>query len=106
MTDEVTLADVLAEVKRIRALPDRWWTYADVAAFLQCSEATARRMLKQPGAPSPCALQTDAGGSSLPARYSPDAIKTWVERSTRVSGPARRRRAGSTPATSLNHGGQ
>ena len=90
-----TLADVLAKLERMSVVPDRLWTLEDCAEYMQCSQATARRALKQTGAPSPVRVQTDERGTMLPARYIATEVRTYVERSTQASRPARRRRVGS-----------
>ena len=63
----------------LRPLPDRDWTQADIAARLQVSTDTVRKLLKQPGAPLPLALQTDEDGSIMKARYLKKHVLEWIE---------------------------
>lgn len=55
------------------------WRYADVAKYMKCSEATVRRMQKQPGFPIPRQKQTDENGHSI-VRFVPSEIIEWFER--------------------------
>ena len=55
------------------------WKYSDVARYMQCSEATVRRMQKQPGFPRPREKQTDENGHSI-IRFVPAEIIEWFER--------------------------
>lgn len=54
------------------------WRYADVAKYMKCSEATVRRMQKQPGFPKPREKQTDENGHSI-VRFVPSEIIEWFE---------------------------
>lgn len=55
------------------------WRYSDVAKYMKCSEATVRRMQKQPGFPKPREKQTDENGNSI-TRFVSSEIIEWFER--------------------------
>ena len=63
----------------LRPMPDRYWTQQDIAALLQVSESTARRLLAQETAPNPLPAQTDENGQTMKPRYSPKRVREWLE---------------------------
>lgn len=79
---------------------DSQWDLNDCAAFMKCSESTARRALSQPGAPRPCQPQTDKGGRRMQPRYVPNEVRKWFrDPVNRASSPTLMRRAGSRSVT-------
>lgn len=63
----------------LRPLPDRYMTQQDIAAKLQVSETTVRRLLAQDGAPKPLPAQTNENGQVMKPRYSPKRVNEWLE---------------------------
>lgn len=63
----------------LRPLPDRYWTQQDIAALLQVSESTVRRLLAQDGAPKPLPAQTDENGQTMKPRYAPKRVREWLD---------------------------
>lgn len=75
---ELTLEDVLSEVRSIKLASGHALTYAGAAVFLGVSESTVRRMSKQPGFPPRREIQTDDKGHSV-KRFVASELSDWLE---------------------------
>lgn len=82
-TLQATLDKVLNEQL---LLGDRLWGYPECALYFKVSENTARRMLREPGAPRPIRLPSGGGNVSAP-RYVAAEIRKYAERTARVKRP-------------------
>ena len=79
MTDKtLTLEDVMAEIRGIKVAQQNGLNFRALAVYMNVSERTARRMMKQPGAPRPKAFQTDDDGNTV-ERFLKSDIDAWMQ---------------------------
>lgn len=95
MSGDQRIEKRLAKIeKMLRPLPDKLWTQSDIAAYMQVSEATVRRLLRNdPNAPAPLSASTDENGQLLSPRYLGPRVIGWIQRMDRLGQSSRSAKA-------------
>ena len=75
---DLTLQDIMAEIRSIKVSHQAGFNIKALAVYMNVSETTARRLMKQPGAPKAKAFQTDDDGNAV-ERYLKSDIDAWMQ---------------------------
>lgn len=83
-TEELILERLERMEQTLNALHERrvhmtpWWTYQDIADYMQVSEKTARRIADQPGFPTGMRIPTSGDGSRVALRFDPAEVRAFL----------------------------